>query len=66
MELSMSLKAMAQEKIERAGIANYFFDDDKLILCGIPYTIDACSCGHSDCDGVQLQRWVDPRSATLQ
>jgi len=62
----MSLKAMAQEKIERAGIANYSFDDDKLVLCGVRYTIDACSCGHADCDGVQLQRWSDPLSETLQ
>lgn len=65
-EPEMSLKAMAQEKIERAGIANYSFDEDKLILCGVRYAINACSCGETDCDGVQLQRVADADGATLQ
>ncbi|MDX3910914.1 MAG: hypothetical protein QHC67_14010 [Sphingobium sp.] len=62
----MSLKARAQEKIERAGIANYSFDDDKLILCGVRYSIDACTCGDADCDGVQLQRLSEASGQTLQ
>ncbi len=52
----MSLKVRAQEKIERAGIANYSFDDDTLVLCGVRYAINPCTCGETDCDGVQLQR----------
>lgn len=52
----MSLKARAQEKIERAGIANYSFDRDVLVLCGVRYAIEACSCGEADCDGVRLNK----------
>jgi hypothetical protein len=52
----MSLKARAQEKIERAGIANYSFDQDVLVMCGVRYEIHACACGEADCDGVQLHR----------
>ena len=63
----MSLKARAQEKIERAGIANYSFDSDMLVLCGVRYAIEACACGEADCDGVQLSRAPDQRDAgTLQ
>lgn len=62
----MSLKIRVQEKIERAGIANYSFDADNLILCGVRYAIQACTCGESDCDGVQLQRMPDAGAATLQ
>jgi len=52
----MTLKARAQEKIERAGIANYSFDHDMLVLCGVRYALKACTCGQSDCDGVELLR----------
>ncbi len=53
----MSLKARAQEKIERAGIANYSFDhDDVLVMCGVRYAIEACACGEKDCDGVRLNK----------
>ncbi len=52
----MSLKAMAQEKVERAGIANYSFDRDMLVMCGIRYAIEACDCGQPDCDGVRLRK----------
>ena len=65
----MTLKARAQEKIERAGIAYYSFDQDVLILCGTRYMIEACSCGEADCDGVKLlrQAMIAPAaSATLQ
>lgn len=62
----MSLKARAQEKIERAGIANYSFDADNLILCGVRYTIQACACGEQHCDGVQLQRLGQTQGIALQ
>ena len=52
----MSLKDRAQQKIERAGIANYSFDHDMLVMCGVRYTIAACECGELDCDGVRLQK----------
>lgn len=52
----MSLKSMAQEKIERAGITNYVFDHDMLVMCGTRYTIEACTCGEPECDGVVLNR----------
>jgi hypothetical protein len=52
----MSLKARAQEKVERAGISNYSFDQDVLVMCGVRYTIEACECGQPDCDGVQLNK----------
>lgn len=62
----MSLKAMAQEKVERAGIANYSFDHDDLLMCGVRYLIEACNCGEIDCDGVRLLRAADapPQSAS--
>ncbi len=31
----MTLKARAQEKVERAGISNYRFDHDILVMCGV-------------------------------
>ena len=52
----MSLKARAQEKVERAGISNYSFDHDVLVMCGVRYMIEACSCGEADCDGVRLRK----------
>jgi hypothetical protein len=55
----MSLKARAQEKIERAGIANYSFDHDVLVMCGVRYAIEACACGDDDCDGVRLKKALD-------
>ena len=55
-EVQMSLKARAREKVERAGISNYSFDHDVLVMCGVRYTIAACNCGEPDCDGVRLER----------
>ena len=52
----MSLKVMAQEKVERAGISNYSFDQDVLVMCGVRYTIESCECGEADCDGVRLRK----------
>ncbi|WP_420143276.1 hypothetical protein [Sphingobium sp.] len=52
----MSLKARAQEKVERAGISNYSFDQDVLVMCGVRYTIESCECGEPGCDGVQLRK----------
>ncbi|OHC96735.1 MAG: hypothetical protein A3H25_10740 [Sphingomonadales bacterium RIFCSPLOWO2_12_FULL_63_15] len=52
----MSLKAMAQEKVERAGISNYSFDRDTLVMCGVRYTLETCTCGEPDCDGVRLRK----------
>ncbi|WP_242122908.1 hypothetical protein [Sphingobium sp. Sx8-8] len=50
------LRAKAQEKVERAGISNYSFDNDVLVMCGVRYTIATCDCGESDCDGVRLEK----------
>ncbi|MDX3899678.1 MAG: hypothetical protein QHC40_04065 [Sphingobium sp.] len=58
----MSLKAMAQEKVERAGIANYSFDNDDLVMCGIRYAIEPCNCGEQDCDGVRLRKAERPQA----
>lgn len=52
----MSLRAKAQEKVERAGISNYSFDRDILVMCGVRYTIIMCDCGEPDCDGVRLEK----------
>lgn len=54
--LAMTLKARAQEKIERAGIANYSFDRDDLVMCGVRYAIEICDCGEANCDGVRLRK----------
>ncbi len=62
----MSLKARAQEKVERAGISNYTFDHDILVMCGVRYTIAACNCGEPDCDGVKLERSANLVSPILQ
>lgn len=50
------LRARAQEKVERAGISNYSFDHDVLVMCGTRYTIAACDCGEPECDGVRLEK----------
>lgn len=55
----MSLKDRAQEKVERAGIANYSFDHDDLVMCGVRYAIEACDCGEPECDGVRLLKASD-------
>lgn len=62
----MSLKARARDKIERAGIANYSFDHDVLVLCGVRYLIRPCACGEADCDGVELSRLPTALPDTLQ
>jgi hypothetical protein len=62
----MTLKIMAQEKVERAGISNYSFDQDVLVMCGVRYTIEACTCGGPDCDGVRLMRDTAPMIRAVQ
>ena len=62
----MSLKARAREKVERAGISNYSFDHDVLVMCGVRYTIAACDCGEPDCDGFRLEKDAAIMSRTLQ
>jgi hypothetical protein len=65
-EIQMSLKARAREKVERAGISNYTFDHDVLVMCGVRYTLAACDCGEPDCDGVRLERNAAVASRVLQ
>ncbi len=62
----MSLKTMAQEKVERAGISNYSFDHDMLVMCGVRYMIEACRCGEPDCDGVSLRKAMTAINRVLQ
>ncbi|NIJ16616.1 hypothetical protein [Sphingobium vermicomposti] len=62
----MSLKTRAREKVERAGISNYSFDDDVLVMCGVRYTLAACRCGEPDCDGVRLERNAAMLNPALQ
>lgn len=62
----MSLKVRAREKVERAGISNYTFDHDVLVMCGVRYTIAACECGEPDCDGVRLERNATMAAPVLQ
>ncbi|WP_192667035.1 hypothetical protein [Sphingobium sp. OAE613] len=62
----MSLKTKAQEKVERAGISNYSFDHDVLVMCGVRYTIAACDCGEPECDGVRLEKDAAVASRILQ
>ena len=62
----MSLKAKAQEKVERAGISNYSFDHDVLVMCGVRYTIEACNCGEPGCDGVRLRKNATAIGRVLQ
>ena len=62
----MSLKARAREKVERAGISNYSFDHDILVMCGVRYTIAACDCGQPECDGVRLEKNATAISRVLQ
>ncbi len=62
----MTLKARAQEKVERAGISNYSFDHDVLVMCGVRYTIEACECGEADCDGVRLRKNMTAMSRIFQ
>ncbi|MBH1999392.1 MAG: hypothetical protein I8H96_09640 [Sphingomonadaceae bacterium] len=62
----MTLKARAQEKVERAGISNYSFDHDVLVMCGVRYTIEACECGETGCDGVRLRKNMSATGSALQ
>lgn len=63
---NMTLKARAREKVERAGISNYSFDHDVLVMCGVRYTIAACDCGEADCDGVRLEKDAAAAGRILQ
>jgi hypothetical protein len=63
---TMTLRARAQEKVERAGISNYSFDQDVLVMCGVRYTIAACECGEPECDGVRLEKDAAVASRILQ
>ena len=63
---TMTLRARAQEKVERAGISNYSFDRDVLVMCGVRYTIAACECGEPECDGVRLEKDAAVASRILQ
>ncbi|ALR21198.1 MULTISPECIES: hypothetical protein [Sphingobium] len=62
----MSLKARAREKVERAGISNYSFDQDVLVMCGNRYTVESCDCGEPDCDGVRLLKDAPVAGRVLQ
>ena len=62
----MTLKARAQEKVERAGISNYSFDHDILVMCGVRYTIEACNCGEPECYGVRLRKNATAIGRVLQ
>ena len=62
----MTLKDLAQEKVERAGISNYSFDREDLIMCGVRYTLEACACGERDCDGVRLRKSAGVVGMALQ
>jgi hypothetical protein len=50
------LLGKARDRVERAGISNYSFDSDMLILCGVRFRVEPCDCGARDCDGIQLRR----------
>ena len=62
----MSLKTRAREKVERAGISNYSFDHDVLVMCGTRYTLAPCQCGEPDCDGVRMERSAGLSNPVLQ
>ncbi|ETI64001.1 hypothetical protein C100_09650 [Sphingobium sp. C100] len=62
----MTLKARAKEKVERAGISNYSFDQDVLVMCGVRYSVEACDCGEPDCDGVRLRKNLAAINRNLQ
>lgn len=51
-----SLLQMAENMVRDAGIDNFMFDDELLVMCGIRYVIEACGCGEDDCHGVQLRK----------
>ena len=50
------LLQMAENMVRDAGIDNFTFDDELLVMCGVRYVIEACGCGESDCHGVQLRK----------
>ena len=52
--------------LERAGISNYSFDQDILVMCGVRYTVEACDCGEPDCDGVRLTKHLNAINRNFQ
>jgi hypothetical protein len=50
------LLQIAGNLVKDAGIDNFSFDKDMLVMCGVRYVIDACECGSDDCKGVRLRR----------
>jgi hypothetical protein len=49
------LRYKAREMIKDAGIENFSFDHDMLVMCGVRYVIEHCTCSDPDCGGVRLR-----------
>jgi hypothetical protein len=52
------LLARTGQMIQRAGIDNFSFDREMLVMCGVRYVIEQCTCGADDCYGVRLRRAI--------
>ena len=50
------LRYKAREMIKDAGIDNFSFDRDMLVLCGVRYAIEHCACTDPECGGVRLRK----------
>ncbi|MDB5726054.1 MAG: hypothetical protein JWQ16_2808 [Novosphingobium sp.] len=50
-----TIQAIIRDRMAESGIDNYAFVDGHLLIGSARYAVDACGCGHSDCDGLRLR-----------
>lgn len=51
-----SLTARVGELVKAAGIENFRIEDNMLLMCGIRYAIEKCTCDDPECNGLKLRR----------
>jgi hypothetical protein len=44
------------EMVKAAGIDNFQFRDNMLVMCGVRYIIEQCECHDPGCNGLRLRR----------
>lgn len=60
------LKMRVEDLVRAAGIENFRFERNVLVMCGVRYAIEPCLCGEPGCHGLRLRRkggaWPAPQA----
>jgi len=57
-ELS-NLYARVGDLVKSAGIDNFHFENNILLMCGVRYAVESCECDDPECCGLTLRRTSD-------